>query len=135
MSTDEPPTSRGKMGLTISNALVSLMHDATGRGPNKARTTIDDDSVVVIMRDTLTRAERTLADAGRTAEVLDGRSAMQDIIADDAIKAVQDATGRKVIGFMSENHIDPDLAAEVFVLEPLAGPKRRAGKPERDEAP
>jgi hypothetical protein len=24
-----------------------------------------------------------------------------------------------VIGFMSDNHIDPDLAVEVFVLEPL----------------
>jgi uncharacterized protein YbcI len=28
--------------------------------------------------------------------------------------------GRKVVGFMSDNHIDPDLAVEVFVLEPLA---------------
>ena len=25
---------------------------------------------------------------------------------------------RKVIAFMSQNHIDPDLAIEVFVLEP-----------------
>jgi hypothetical protein len=25
---------------------------------------------------------------------------------------------RKVIAFMSQNHIDPDLAVEVFVLEP-----------------
>ena len=28
-------------------------------------------------------------------------------------------TARKVIGFMSDNHIDRDLAVEVFVLEPL----------------
>jgi hypothetical protein len=25
---------------------------------------------------------------------------------------------RKVVAFMSDNHIDPDYAAEVFVLEP-----------------
>jgi hypothetical protein len=25
-----------------------------------------------------------------------------------------------VIGFMSDNHLDPDLAVEVFVLKPLA---------------
>jgi hypothetical protein len=29
-----------------------------------------------------------------------------------------EATGRKVIAFMSDNHIDPDYGAEVFVLEP-----------------
>jgi uncharacterized protein YbcI len=32
---------------------------------------------------------------------------------------IERLTGRKVIGFMSDNHIDPDLAVEVFVLEPL----------------
>jgi hypothetical protein len=24
-----------------------------------------------------------------------------------------------VIGFMSDNHIDPDIAVEVFILEPI----------------
>jgi uncharacterized protein YbcI len=32
---------------------------------------------------------------------------------------VERLSGRKVIGFMSDNHIDPDLAVEVFVLEPV----------------
>ena len=27
------------------------------------------------------------------------------------------ATGRKVVAMMSTNHIDPDLAAELFVLD------------------
>ena len=34
-------------------------------------------------------------------------------------REIEELTGRKVIGFMSDNHIDPDLAVEVFVLEPL----------------
>jgi uncharacterized protein YbcI len=34
-------------------------------------------------------------------------------------RPIEKPTGRKVIGFMSDNHIDPDLAVEVFVLEPL----------------
>jgi hypothetical protein len=29
---------------------------------------------------------------------------------------------RKVIAFMSQNHIDPDLAIEVFVLDPASQP-------------
>ena len=34
---------------------------------------------------------------------------------------IEALTGRKVVGFMSDNHVDPDLAVEVFVLEPPAG--------------
>jgi uncharacterized protein YbcI len=34
-------------------------------------------------------------------------------------REIEELTGRKVIGFMSDNHLDPDLAVEVFVLEPL----------------
>ena len=32
--------------------------------------------------------------------------------------AVEEITGRKVIQFMSQVAFDPDMAAEVFVLEP-----------------
>jgi hypothetical protein len=31
---------------------------------------------------------------------------------------VEKLTDRKVIAFMSDNHIDPDLGIESFVLEP-----------------
>jgi uncharacterized protein YbcI len=37
-------------------------------------------------------------------------------------REIEELTGRKVIGFMSDNHVDPDLAVEVFVLEPSATP-------------
>lgn len=33
-------------------------------------------------------------------------------------EAVEEATGRTVIAFMSQVCFDPDMAAEVFVLEP-----------------
>ena len=38
----------------------------------------------------------------------------------DLSREIEELTGRKVVGFMSDNHIDPDLAVEVFVLEPRA---------------
>ena len=34
-------------------------------------------------------------------------------------RRIEELTGRKVIGFMSDNYIDPDMAVEVFILEPL----------------
>jgi hypothetical protein len=50
--------------------------------------------------------------------VLDMRRAYQDAMRSDCIAAIEDLTGRTVQAFMSANHIDPDLAAEVFVLKP-----------------
>jgi flavorubredoxin len=37
---------------------------------------------------------------------------------DDLVEIVERELDRKVIAFMSQNHIDPDLAVEVFVLQP-----------------
>jgi uncharacterized protein YbcI len=102
----------------VSKTMVRLMSEYTGRGPTKARTTIDGDLVVTLLRDTLTKGERRLADLGEVDSVLDMRRAFQRSMCDEASAAVGALVGRKVIGFMSANHADPDLAVEVFVLEP-----------------
>jgi uncharacterized protein YbcI len=94
------------------------MAEAAGRGPTKARTTIDRDLVVVVLQNSLTSGERYLADHDRTEQVLDMRRAYQDSMSTDCIAAIEDLTGRTVQAFMSANHIDPDLAAEVFILKP-----------------
>lgn len=40
----------------------------------------------------------------------------------DCIAAIEQLAGRTVIAFMSANHLDTDLAAEIFVLERQAPP-------------
>ena len=74
-----------------------------------------------MLQDTLTRGEQTLADVGEGAVVLDLRRRWQQVMKEDISIEIERLTGRKVVGFMSDNHIDPDLAVEVFVLEPRAG--------------
>ena len=109
----------GPRAAAISNALVQLLHEYTGRGPTRARTTIGDDLVVCVLADTLTKSERKLVDAGEQRLVLEERSAFQRLIREEAIGAVESVTGRTVKAFMSNNHIDPDVAVETFVLIPL----------------
>jgi uncharacterized protein YbcI len=104
--------------MTISETAVRLLRDYTGRGPTKARTTINDDSVLVMLGDTLTKAERALVENGKAERVTQMRHDFQLVMRDDLVAAVEGALHRRVIAFMSANHIDPDLAAEVFVLEP-----------------
>ena len=101
----------------ISTATVQLLHEYTGRGPTKAKTLINDDVVTVLLADTLTKGERKLVDSGRSDRVLQLRHDYQLTMRDDLVATVERQLDRKVIAFMSQNHIDPDLAVEVFVLE------------------
>jgi uncharacterized protein YbcI len=112
----------GALHAAISETVVRLLAESTGRGPTKARTTIDGDLIVVVLQNALTPGERFLADDDRGEQVLDMRRAYQDAISTDAIVAIEDLTGRNVTAFMSANHIDPDLAAEVFILKPQTTP-------------
>jgi uncharacterized protein YbcI len=102
----------------ISTGAVQLLHDYTGRGPTKARTVINHDSVMILLADILTRGERRLVETGKATRVLELRHDYQTVMRDDLIRLVEDELDRKVIAFMSDNHIDPDMAVEVFVLEP-----------------
>ena len=108
----------GALNAAISETVVRLMAEAAGRGPTKARTTIDRDLIVVVLQNSLTSGERYLADHDRTEQVLDMRRAYQDSMSTNCVAAIEDLTGRTVQAFMSANHINPDLAAEVFILKP-----------------
>jgi uncharacterized protein YbcI len=105
----------------ISTEAVGVLREYTGRGPTKARTMINEDVVTVLLADTLTKGERRLAESGHSARILDLRHDFQQVMRDDLIAIVERHLKRKVIAFMSQNHIDPDLAVEVFVLEPAKG--------------
>ncbi|MEA2441621.1 MAG: hypothetical protein QOH76_3045 [Thermoleophilaceae bacterium] len=109
----------GRLAAAISNTVVQALSRTTGRGPTQAKTTLGENGVFVVLQDTLTVGEQTLADAGQGAAVLDLRRRWQAVMETDVSREIEVLTGRRVIGFMSDNHIDPDLAVEVFVLEPL----------------
>ena len=111
-------TAEGQLSAAISNAVVRCTREYTGRGPTKARTTIGNDVIVTRMEDTLTKGERSLADSGKANMVTDIRRCFQITMRDDLVSRVEELTGRKVIAFMSDNHIEPDMGVEIFVLEP-----------------
>ena len=106
-----PPTAM------ISTSAVQLLHDYTGRGPTKAKTTINGNLVTILLADTLTKGERKLVDAGESDRVLELRHEFQRLMRQDLVSLVETQLDRKVVAFMSQNHVDPDLAVEVFVLE------------------
>ena len=102
----------------IATSAVQVLHDFTGRGPTRAKTTINEGLVTILLADTLTTGERTLLNHGHGARVLQVRHDYQSAMRDQLVGIVERELDREVIAFMSQNHIDPDLAIEVFVLKP-----------------
>jgi uncharacterized protein YbcI len=104
----------------ISNGLSKLHREHYGRGPTSVRTVYGHDHVVTFLEDTHTSVERTLIEAGETAPVIEMRRAFQRAMRERFIAVVEEATGRTVRAFLSEVNLDPDISAEIFVLEQTA---------------
>ena len=102
----------------ISTGLVQLHSNFYGKGPTKAKTHMVNDTVVCILRGGFTTVERTLLDTGEAEAVYQMRRSFQQAMEDEFRRIVEDATGRRVIAYMSSIHVDPDMAVELFMLEP-----------------
>jgi len=111
---------RGKLSAAISNAIVGIHREYYGRGAKRTRTVMGADYIICFLEDIYTPVERTLIDAGRFPAVQATRSAFQDTMRDNFVEAVERLSERKVVGFLSQVHVDPDLAVETFILEPLS---------------
>jgi uncharacterized protein YbcI len=109
---------RGRLAAAISNAIVGLHRDHYGRGAKRTRTVMGSDYVIVFLEDVYTPVEKTLIEAGRFDAVKETRSAFQDTMREKFSEAVEQLVGRKVIGFLSQVHVDPDVSVETFILEP-----------------
>ena len=121
MGTDFDGPAEANLNREISRALITLVRDFTGRGPKRARTTINGTLIVCLLEDFLTKGESTLVEKGHQDAVVAMRYRFQQAMSVDAISEVERLTGRKVTAFMSTNHIDPDLAAEIFILDEPIG--------------
>jgi uncharacterized protein YbcI len=126
----------------ISTHLVQLHSRYYGKGPTKAKTHMVDDTVVCILRGGFTTVERTLLDTGEVESVYQMRRSFQQAMEDEFRRIVEESTGRQVIAYMSSIHVDPDLAVELFVLEPVeetaeaeAQPIEQDGQPDSGEIP
>ena len=111
---------RGKLVAAISNAITGIHREHYGRGADRVQTMLNGDYVVCLLEDIYTPVERTLIDAGRFDVVEGTRHAFQETMRDNFVEAIEGLCHRKVVGFLSQVHVDPDLSIETFILEPKA---------------
>jgi uncharacterized protein YbcI len=121
-TSDVEVESGGSMRMAISNAVVGLKKRYYGKGPTRAQTYINDNYVFAVMEGGLTRNEETLLEAGEEDLVRNFRLAFQEAMAKTMIEAIEQVTGRRVIGYHSQIVFRPERAFEIFVLDgPPAG--------------
>jgi uncharacterized protein YbcI len=102
----------------VSNGIVQLLRETYGRGPTKAKSYLNDNVLLVVMEDILTTVERTLLDNGKHALVREVRLEYQAAETERFTGVVEQCLGRRVLTYHSQVTFDPDMAFEIFVLEP-----------------
>jgi uncharacterized protein YbcI len=107
---------RSRQATAVGNAITRLHRDRYGRGATTTRTVFHGNRIIAFLEDIYTPAERTLIEAGAWEQVKATRQSFQMAMRGPFSEAVEQVTGRKVIAFMSQVHLDPDIAAEIFVL-------------------
>jgi uncharacterized protein YbcI len=117
------PLAGGKLLSEITNRIVSLMREHYGRGPIKAKTYVLDNLIVCVLIDSgFIAIERTMMGGGEPDLVLDMRRDFQRMMKVRYSEMIEELTGRKVLAFLSQAHVEPDLTVEMFLMDgPLHG--------------
>jgi len=101
----------------IARSMVWIYKDYFGRGPTWAQATIANTHVTVLLTDALTVVERRLAEEGNNETVSSLRREVQQVMSDEMMAIVQQATGKKVVCLLSDHDVPSDTAVEVLVFE------------------
>ena len=117
------PLAGGKLLAAISTSIVAILREHYGRGPMKAKTYALDDMIVVVMRGSgFTPLEQTIIDSGEPERVVAMRHDFQRMMRKRFTDTIEKLTGRQVLAFLSQAHVEPDLTIETFLLDyPLDG--------------
>ena len=113
----------GQLLAAISTKIVAILREHYGRGPMNAKTYALDDIIVVVMRGAgFTPLEQTIMDDDGADRVVAMRHEFQRVMADRYKRTIKELTGRNVIAFLSQAHIEPDITIELFFIDgPLDG--------------
>jgi uncharacterized protein YbcI len=110
--------SGGELNAAVTREVTRVHTDVVGRGPTKSYSFHNGSVLITVMLEVMSKAERSLVADGEEETVLAMRRAAQRTMADGMTAAVEDLTGSSVTAFMCDNHLDPDMAVEVFILDP-----------------
>jgi uncharacterized protein YbcI len=109
----------GPAAMTISNAITEALKQSCGKGPTKMRAYNTHDDVAVDLQDMLTTLEITLVQDGHEQLVSEARQVLIGRVAKECRATIEQATGRRVVGWQTEVDPSADRALMLVQLQPL----------------
>ena len=120
---DVAAASRGDHMLSrVSTAIVQFQKEFWGVGPRRAKAYMMDDFLIVVMRGSQTRAERTMLQFGQTDLVRNFRQTFENEMTARPVGIVEDITGRTVAGYQSQIIFEPEVVIELFFFDESGHP-------------
>ena len=117
-----PPLSGEALLAAVTDAMVEFHERYHHRKPATAKSRLlGDDLLVCILGGVYTDVEKTMIELQRSTVVQETRSAFQHAMQQKFISAVEELSGRKVLAFISNSHVGPDIEMEIFMLAPPSG--------------
>jgi uncharacterized protein YbcI len=103
----------------VTETMVGFHQRYHNREPVTAKTLLlGDDLIACVLGGVYTDVEKTMIEIQRGTIVQETRNAFQNAMQDKFIGAVEDLSGRRVLAFISNHHVGPDIEVELFFLVP-----------------
>jgi uncharacterized protein YbcI len=117
---DEGPPHTGDALLEAVTASMVAFHERYHhRPPGSARTELlDGELLACVMGGVYTDVEKTMIELQKSTIVQETRSAFQQAMRERLIGEVERLSGRRVLVFLSNSHVGPDMEIELFLLGP-----------------
>jgi uncharacterized protein YbcI len=109
----------GPAAMTISNAITEALKQSCGKGATKMKAYNTHDDVAVDVQGMLTTLERTLVQDGHEQLVSEARQVLIGRVAEECRATIEQATGRRVVGWRTEVNPSADRALMLVHLQPL----------------
>jgi uncharacterized protein YbcI len=109
----------GPAAMTICNAITAALKQRCGKGPTEVKAYSTHGDVTVVVQDMLTTLERTLVHEGREQLVSQAREVLIGRVAKECRATIEQATGRRVVGWQTEVNPSADRALMLVQLQPL----------------
>jgi uncharacterized protein YbcI len=121
MPAPNAPLAGDELLAAVTDAMIVIHNRYYHRSPVTAKTLLlGDDLLACVLGDVYTDVEKTMIELQRSTIVEETRNAFQTAMQDKFIGAVESLSGRRVLAFISNHHVGPDIEIELFMLGPHA---------------
>ncbi|HET9720081.1 MAG TPA: Na-translocating system protein MpsC family protein [Solirubrobacteraceae bacterium] len=119
MPAPDAPLTGQELLAPVTEAMVAFHQRYYHRKPVTAKTLmLGDDLIACVLGGVYTDVEKTMIEIQRSTIVQETRNEFQNAMQDKFIKAIEHLSGRKVLAFISNHHVGPDIEIELFLLTP-----------------